>query len=100
MIYNINMSSYIGIPFSIGAAFMNSIGFTIQKKILKNHPTMYFKYITWWLGFLMIIIAEISGGFAYAYLPVSIAISLSSLTILINGIISKVIHKVKLTNSF
>lgn len=76
------LSSYWGFLFSISAGFLNSGAVTIQKNVLDKAPRKYFKYRTWWYGFIMLIVAEILGAFSFSLLPSSIAVGLSSFAIL------------------
>jgi len=75
-------SSYWGFLFSISAGLFNSFATSIQKNVLERNPDKYFREKTWLFGFILLIVAEIFGSVSFSLLPSSVAVGLSSFSIL------------------
>lgn len=75
-------SSYWGFLFSISAGFLNSFATSIQKNVLDKNSDSYIREKKWWFGFMLLVAAEILGSASFSLLPSTIAVGLSSFSIL------------------
>jgi len=75
------VSSYLGFLFSISGAILNSFALNLQKNVLSKSSN-YLYNVTWWIGFLLILISEVLGILSLSLLPSFISVGLGSFTIL------------------
>lgn len=75
-----------GIAAAVGGGLVNALGYTVQKRALKATPTTYVRNPRWWGGFALLLVAESLGGVAFALVPAAVAVSLSSVTVVANGL--------------
>ena len=83
----LTISTYWGFIAGASAGIFNSIGLSIQKNVHRKNIT-YYKDFTWWLGFFMLIFAELLGSISYGFIAAYIVVSLSALSIVGSLLIS------------
>lgn len=77
---------YWGVAAAVGGGLVNAAGYTVQKRALEVTPTTYGRNPRWWGGFALLLVAETLGGVAFALVPAAVAVSLSSVTVVANGL--------------
>lgn len=86
----------VGIPFALASGVTNGVGYTVQKRSLDRVGTAYCSSPVWWVGLLLLIGAEVMGGVSYAWVPASVVVSLSSLSIVSSTLFASVRERVSL----
>lgn len=87
-------NAMIGIIFAVTAAITNSVSYLLLKYTLSDTlGTAYCSSWKWWVGFILITIAEVLNSFAYGYAQTVIVASISSITLVFNGVLAVVVAR-------
>lgn len=79
----------LAVSAAIVSGIVNAVGYTVQRHVLLQTTTRYLRKPVWWIGFALLIISEALGGFAFALMPASVVVALSSFSIVANAIFAR-----------
>lgn len=79
----------LAVSAAIVSGVVNAVGYTVQRHVLLQTTTQYLLKPVWWIGFALLIISEALGGFAFALMPASVVVALSSFSILANAFFAR-----------
>ena len=89
------VDSRVGILLGMVAAMLNAVGLHTQKLAHDRLPTedesyssAYLRLPLWWIGLLLILVAELCGSLAFGFAPAAIVSSLGSLVIVFTTILA------------
>lgn len=80
----------LAVSAAVASGVVNAVGYTVQRHVLLQTTTGYLLKPVWWIGFAFLIFSEALGGFAFALMPASVVVALSSFSIIANAMFARI----------